>query len=559
MRTDSPARERAHVGLGFEVGSGTPVEVPLAHTFVTGQTQLSGKTTTLRAIVERSGRRALAFVTKRGEEFAGRRVPPYLPRTGDRQLHWRLVETLMAAALGQRNMKWERGAIVTATKGATSLDGVRENVRRLRAKTKNPKTEELYMLLGEYLDLVLPELDALQASSTLVLGAGLNVMDLAGVGAQTQAWVIRAALEQINHHEREVLTVFPEAWEFAPRGRSAPAKDEAIAMARKGAVLGNFLLCDSQDLAGVDTVLRQATSVWILGVQRELNELKRTLDSIPAGIAKPKSADIATLELGQFFACWGRHVVKTYVQPPWLADGFAQRVALGELRIDQARRQNVKEARTVTNDEAASLREDNERLRLENANLRRRVEALERGADAISTRDREIDRAGDSGRGADARNRAGAAEAYAEPVDDDGRGAGAGSTRAAQTEGNGQVVDEATYQAIKARLLTELPREPVFVRVLQDYPELEVKRTRRTIEVDGATLKGRLAGLIAEGFFDQPKKGYAAFMELQRLGAKVAKPGVYNMCDQFAKDGFLTKEGDGYQAVAGMKVNIVEA
>jgi hypothetical protein len=26
----------------------------------------------------------------------------------------------------------------------------------------------------------------------------------------------------------------------------------------------------------------------------------------------------------------------------------------------------------------------------------------------------------------------------------------------------------------------------------------------------------------------------------------------------FAKDGFLTKEGDGYRAVIGMKVNIVE-
>jgi hypothetical protein len=114
--------------------------------------------------------------------------------------------------------------------------------------------------------------------------------------------------------------VFPEAWEFAPRGRAAPAKDEAIAMARKGAVLGNFLLCDSQDIAGVDTVVRQAASVWILGVQRELNELKRTIDSIPAGIAKPKAADVATLGLGQFYACWGRHAVKTYVQPAWMDD-----------------------------------------------------------------------------------------------------------------------------------------------------------------------------------------------------------------------------------------------
>jgi hypothetical protein len=62
------------VHLGYEVGSGLPVEIPLAHTFVTGQTQLSGKTTALRAIVERSRRRALAFVTKRGEAFEGRPI-----------------------------------------------------------------------------------------------------------------------------------------------------------------------------------------------------------------------------------------------------------------------------------------------------------------------------------------------------------------------------------------------------------------------------------------------------------------------------------------------------
>jgi hypothetical protein len=87
--------------VGFELGSGEPVRVPLAHTFVTGQTQLSGKTTTLRALVMRSGRRALAFVTKRGEEFEGRRIRPFLPREGDAPIHWRLVETILASALGQ--------------------------------------------------------------------------------------------------------------------------------------------------------------------------------------------------------------------------------------------------------------------------------------------------------------------------------------------------------------------------------------------------------------------------------------------------------------------------
>jgi hypothetical protein len=74
--------------------------------------------------------------------------------------------------------------------------------------------------------------------------------------------------------------------------------------------------------------------VWILGVQREANEIKRTLDNIPAGIAKPSKADIATLELGQFFACWGKHAVRTYAQPAWMGKDTSRNGSrLGKLDV----------------------------------------------------------------------------------------------------------------------------------------------------------------------------------------------------------------------------------
>jgi hypothetical protein len=157
------------IHLGYEVGTGEPVAVPLAHTFVTGQTQLSGKTTTLRAMVGRSGLRALAFVTKRGERFDGRRIDPYLPREGEEPIHWRLVETILASALGQRAMKYERYWLIQAAKGATSLAGVRENVERLLKKAKGGRTEEAYTLIREYLDLVVPDMVELRAADVLDL------------------------------------------------------------------------------------------------------------------------------------------------------------------------------------------------------------------------------------------------------------------------------------------------------------------------------------------------------------------------------------------------------
>ncbi len=506
------------VHLGFEVGTGEPVSVPLAHTFVTGQTQLSGKTSTLRALVERSGRRALAFVTKRGEDFEGRRIRPYLPREGERPIHWRLVETILASALGQRSLKYERLWIVNAAKGAKSLADVRRNVDRLRAKAKKGSTADVYLLIGEYLDLVLPEMETLGASDAMDLQPGLNVMDLAGVGPQLQALVIRAALERVNQHERGVLTVFPEAWEFAPRARAAPAKDEAVAMARKGAVLGNYLLCDSQDIAGVDTVIRQAASVWILGVQRELNELKRTIDSIPAGVARPRAADVATLGLGQFYACWGRHAVKTYVWPTWLTEQTARAVALGGLSAEAAgARVPRPPAHTTASNVPGVTPEEVNVADDRDAKLDRLTGLLER----LLQRD--------AGNGLPT-----AAPALAAPAPAD---------------------EEALYQRFKARLLKEAP---ALLRVLAERPELEVAVEKAVIEADGKTLKGRLALLIADGFFGEPRAGNAAYLELQRRGFSTAKPNVYREADKLAELGFLTKEEGGYRAVPGMKVNVVE-
>lgn len=494
--------------LGFEVGTGEPVRIPLAHTFVTGQTQLSGKTTTLRAIVGRSGCRALAFVTKRGEQFQGRRIQPYLPREGEHPIHWRLVETILAAALGQRTMKYERFWLIQAAKGATSLAGVRENVLRLLGKAKGGRTEEAYTLIREYLDLVVPEMQALAAADVLDLQPGLNVMDLAGVGAQLQALVIRAALERINHHERGVLTVFPEAWEFAPRARSAAAKDEAIAMARKGAVLGNYLLCDSQDLAGVDTVIRQAASVWILGVQRELNELKRTIDSIPAGIAKPKPADVATLGLGQFYACWGRHAVKTYVLPDWMAEAEGHSFAVHPGRVEYATPPNAPPKPAIEKEETDMSAVETK---------------LDRLADLIE------------------RMLAG--------------GSGSASTPPPAVSAAGATSDfEGLYQAMVQRLRSEAP---ALLKVLGTKPELQVQVERRVIEVDSSSLRGRIALLIRNGFLAAPTTGHKVWQELHRLGAKPAKVAVYSELKEFAKLGFLTKEGDdGYQAVDDMVINL---
>ena len=68
---------------------------------------------------------------------------------------------------------------------------------------------------------------------------------------------------------------------------------------------------------------------------------------------------------------------------------------------------------------------------------------------------------------------------------------------------------------------------------------------RRTIEATDQTLFGRLALLITEGFFDEPRNGNQAFVELKRRGKSTAKPNVYRELDRLAEQGFLTKQDGG--------------
>jgi hypothetical protein len=515
------------IHLGYEVGSGQEVKIPLAHTFVTGQTQLSGKTTTLQAIVSRAGRPAVAFMTKRGETLSGNPILPFLPRQHERPIHWRLVETILAATLGQKTMKYERLWLINAAKGAKSLEDVRRNVERLKKKAKGGSAD-VYELLGEYLDLVLPEMQQLRATDTLRLSAGLNVMDLAQASSQLQALVIRATLEHVNLHCKGMLTVFPEAWEFAPRSRNAPAKDEAIAMARKGAVLENFLLCDSQDIAGVETTIRQAASVWILGVQRELNELKRTLASIPAGLKKPKADEVATLDKGEFFACWGRHAIKTYVQPIWMDAAEAQAIARGH---QQRTHPPVPEVPQVSPEEAKVLREENQQLRQQNRELSKQV------GDLLARVERW------------------------EPKPESGKlptvetvppllpqsDSGLGSTA---FFGDG---DAALYQKILDRLL----QEPKILRLTQAQTRIEVLETVERIEVDGKTLRGRLARLFLEGFFDEPTTTGQVSQELTRRGFPNAAVNVSKELKELAGMGFLTLDNKWWKVVPGAKDNVI--
>lgn len=115
---------------------------------------------------------------------------------------------------------------------------------------------------------------------------------------------------------------------------------------------------------------------------------------------------------------------------------------------------------------------------------------------------------------------------------------------------------EGLYQAFKARLLEELPVDPVFIHVLAARPEILVDVEKRVVELDGSNdLKGRIAVLIANGFLAQPRKGAHINNELERTGTKAAGNRLSDALAWLKKAGFIVEaEGGGYQAAAGVKV-----
>lgn len=339
------------IRLGYEIRTGRPVDIPLDHTAVTGRTQQSGKTTTLEALVHRSGKCAIVFVTKKAES-GFRDATPILPYFED-SADWQFVASIMEALMGER-MKFERSWIIQACKGADTLQEVHAAIQESLYGERNPNynhkekgkprdkrewlrkpasgmNEGVLTSLNAYLDIVLPQISRMPYTETLELHAGLNVMDLSEYTTEMQSLVIRSVLRWVYENTRNTIVIIPEAWEFIPQNRKSPVLLAAEELIRKGAAAGNFVWIDSQDIAAVHKAVTRSIGVWILGVQQEQNEIKRMLAQIPK--PTPSPTEIMQLGRGQFFACFRDQLRKVYVQPFWIEGAHAQAVALGEEKI----------------------------------------------------------------------------------------------------------------------------------------------------------------------------------------------------------------------------------
>lgn len=325
--------------IGYKIGDAAPVYVEETHLVVTGLTQKSGKTTTLEGLIGRSGLRAIAFRTKKGEQSfsAGTFTAPFFRDRSDYEFVKSLIE-----AYSKEKLFIEKGTLMELCKGSSSLLEIKKKVdsnllgdETLKRKPATGIKREILIRLQHYLENLIPQIQYANLSSTLNLVDSINIMDLTNFTEEAQSLVIQSVADEVLNNWTKTILILPEAWKFIPQKYNNPCKRIVESFVRQGASNRNFIWIDSQDMAGVDKIPLKSVATWILGLQSERNEVKHTLDQMPIPKRnKPSEDEIMRLKKGQFFVCSPEQHTLAYVQPAWLDSESAKNVALGTLDVN---------------------------------------------------------------------------------------------------------------------------------------------------------------------------------------------------------------------------------
>ena len=523
--------------IGYRVGDGVAVETELQHLAIFGLTQKSGKTTALEAFAKRAGVRAIVFRTGRGElgfTEAHRSLPYFRER-----VDWRFIEGLVSAQL-QEKARFYRGDIILACRGAKSVAEVHKNVLKRLEKAKNPWTQKVLVELNEYLTEIEESLRTHTFADHVDIGLGVNVFDLEAYPPAMQQLVIASTLLYVMERETGVAVVLPEARDFIPVDRLTPAKFAVEAVVRKGAKLGNYLWLDSQALTGLDMDVMRSVGLWLFGRQTLDLEVRRTLKFLPG--RNHLANEVTGLGLGEFLAVEGEMVTKVYVQPAWLGGSAAVEVAQGKI---QARDTHLAKELQEEDVDAKERNGYEDRIKKLEATLADAARAYTEAAkDATVWQQKwrqEHDRA-------EANAKAAAANAV-------------GKIRAAPTPRE----LAAAWPAAASDESEETVPEHLDLLVQHDVPSLTVQEKVVTVETNQDTPRGKLALLIADGFFTGPRKQADVASELKarswgNYNGGNSRVVLYKNLQELTAWGFFRYDGSNYELTpeARTRVHVIK-
>jgi len=528
--------------LGVDKKSGVGVFEPLGHLGIFGLTRQAGKTTSLREllkdVVRPDGGQFLVFRTGTGEiDFPGYRSRPFFRAV----LDWRSVESMLWTFLAEKP-KVYRPIIMDAVHGAKSLDDVHRAIVDRGEKAKSGWVRDRTKELDVYFEEILPWLEEHPLASFVQLSDGGNVVDLEGWPKTVQQLVIASTLEFLmaeGVRKHPLVVVLPEAREFVPSDRATPVKLAADRLARMGAKLNLFLWIDSQALTGVDQQLLRNFSLILQGVQTsdlEVDRVSKALEVPPKLIRGLKVGDFILHTLDGVRTV---HVPLTKEKPlpkNWEEDNV------------DAKERKAYESRA--------------------AELEQQVKARDAQVTSLITKVRELEqRVRDEHERAEANAKAAAANAVERirsPFNRVDRMSAPG-VRSVEKMMTGGEADPVLEHG--ADDFAPAPRERIDLHVQREVPDLTVHVKVVRIEATPKDNRGRLALLVADGFFDKAigtgpigieyvRRGWMTYNPVSKGGGSYQ--GVKDALEKLTEWGFLTRPGggDAYEVVAEARKRI---
>jgi hypothetical protein len=297
----------------------TPVDLEIFHTLFSGQTNLSGKTTTIKTLLPRvieEGYTVLVFDTKPTvREFEGYHDIPlcYKPTT-DALVLIGLLESVRKSRLSPYYATLSR-----LTEGAKNLNDIVENAEEMEKNSRSGFIKDAAHTLADLIRRLQLELEGLFLTSGLSLEREqVNVMSLNGLSVETQQLIVKSAFEAALKHKRLIL-VLDEGWRFLPEQYSSACKRAIQDVVTQGAKTGLFFWMATQFLAPTDKDAMKAMANKLIGRQDHPTEVKHSQDLIPDGKKAWPNKAVMTLKRGEFiFVPMDGETRKIYVDNPVL-------------------------------------------------------------------------------------------------------------------------------------------------------------------------------------------------------------------------------------------------
>ena len=314
--------------VGFEVNSGREVRIPIFHMLVTGQTQLSGKTTALKTLAKQVAEKGYKIIVLDSKtniqdyEGFGQEIPVCLKQTLDSMVLRDLLESI-----NQRKITPMQATLLRILEGAKTFEDLVENATKLGEKSRSGFVQDACLVLSNLVQRLIIQTKQHPSTSELTLPYKINRMTINDFELQGQQLIAKTVFEEVLMKYQKVIVILDESSKFLPQKYSSACSRAVQLYVTQGAATNDFLWEGTQFLATTSKDSMKVMGVKLLGRQDHDTECQHTIDLIPD--EKIKDAQIMGLKLGQFMLVSEQTVRKVYVCPDYADKTQCLEVALG--------------------------------------------------------------------------------------------------------------------------------------------------------------------------------------------------------------------------------------